>query len=89
MKQSIRYTIAFVMGIVAISLPSCTGHSNLDMEQFFDFTTRVDSLDDTTQTPDNTGGIILDIGDTIMDEETETIIFHSQEWDEVDSDVDL
>ena len=32
---------------------------------------------------------ILDIGDTIMDEETETIIFHSQEWDEVDSDVDL
>lgn len=89
MKELIKATFILTLVFIIICMPSCLGHSNVDIEHLSDYFTRVDSLDDTTQTPDNTGGIILDIGDTIMDEETETIIFHSQEWDEVDSDVDL
>lgn len=79
----------FIILLMAIGLLSCTGHSEIGIEQFSYHNTRMDSSEDHQSSEENIGGIILDISDTAMDEETETLIFHSQDWDEVERDVDL
>lgn len=59
MKHFLRFTIALVMGIIAIGFQSCGGHPEINVEKISDYASKIDSFeDDYDIKADDTDGIV-------------------------------